>query len=615
MSSGFTGTRVSARPVASRSAETSPAVNAGAATLASAAAFAVGGSAGTLSIGGAGATLGNTSVGGLTVTGPMTIHVTGPIKQGLAVNVAGLSDLSGTSITLPLANQLTGGVVFNADNLTLGSAGNLAIAGTATGFVDLTLAGNLTQTAALNTPVLTLHANAPSIGVALADIGNVIGSASFMTGPAIDRANELPLQVANAGSYASITYSTASSTPVILGPVIVADTFAVTAQNAGIALPSVTASNLVAKAFGPLTLAAGASLNVGSADLASQSIGSALNPFDLGSAQTARFTASFGDAYLKSSAANLTFVSRSAASGDAVVTSTGALSLNGDLAAIGTVSMAGAGLSVVGNVLGTAVNLDSGKGDLLVTASNKPTTVSANFINLNGANISLAAGNGSQTTSAAGGGSSVTVGSVDVTAKTSATVNAVGNFVISGGSADGAHAGIKSDGPVKVTGSKVQLVGGKGKNAYAQIDPAAGRVVTIDASSVTLQGGAGDGAFAAIVADGDITVNSPVLTLSPGSGKDADAVLVSVLGSVKFPTACDGCVKLSANPLGDGLTQSGAYGGGSSEAATLLNSIFNASLLSTFEAKFDTIVDGTVKKDKDDKTTGKDNIVVEATCK
>ncbi len=78
---------------------------------------------------------------------------------------------------------------------------------------------------------------------------------------------------------------------------------------------------------------------------------------------------------------------------------------------------------------------------------------------------------------------------------------------------------------------------------------------------MTLQGGTGAGAYAAIVSEGDITVVAPGgITMAAGIGPDADAVVVSYFGKVTLPN-CNGCVKLTASPFGNGTAETGVLGG------------------------------------------------------
>jgi hypothetical protein len=93
----------------------------------------------------------------------------------------------------------------------------------------------------------------------------------------------------------------------------------------------------------------------------------------------------------------------------------------------------------------------------------------------------------------------------------------------------------------------------------------AGDTVTIAAANVSLTGGAGG--YAAIQAlAGDLTLATPgsgSVVLTPGSGVDADAVVVAPLsGAARILTGqCIGCNSLAADPFGNLITETGVFGG------------------------------------------------------
>ena len=224
------------------------------------------------------------------------------------------------------------------------------------------------------------------------------------------------------------------------------------------------------------------------------------------------------------SASSLDVAGLSSTTGNIVVEAGGTVSVSGDVkAATGSVSIVGQGLEVRANVTGQGVTLNAGNDDLNIGSEARSVSVlSSGSMALLGSSVRLLGG--------ISDGAFVRVigaGNVDV------TTTATGALIVSGGA---------------------------GAGAYALLDPSnIGSVLTINAPTVNLTGGLGSGAYAAIVSQGDIVFNSNSLTLTPGAGQDADAVVVSYQGAVSRPPICNGCIDLLTLPLNDLVTQQGIY--------------------------------------------------------
>ena len=236
------------------------------------------------------------------------------------------------------------------------------------------------------------------------------------------------------------------------------------------------------------------------------------------------------------------------------------------LTAGGTLTVGGNAVQADGNILlsgkDVAINslfVDSRKGNIDITSENTLVIAGgANAVAVNGTNGVTLAGQTIELLGGSGTGGATSVSS----AAGSITVNAAGNFVIRGGFGDNAYAQLLAAGPVTVTAGKVNINGGSGRGAYAKLDQTnAGTVLNINASAVNLQGGDGSGSYAAIVSNGDIVLTpSSSMSLVQGAGLDADATVLSYAGNVTLPTVCNGCVRLTANPLGNNQTDSGVLG-------------------------------------------------------
>ncbi len=241
-------------------------------------------------------------------------------------------------------------------------------------------------------------------------------------------------------------------------------------------------------------------------------------------------------------------VNLSAPTGDAIVNGTSSLRVQGN--AGNAISIVANGIQVVGNLTAAKVSLDANASDVVVGGANvAPVQIEGTSGVVLGGNIVSILGG-----TAAGASSSVN-------SNASIAVNAK-SFVIQGGSQTGTSASLNASGPVTITAQTVNITGGSGAGAFAKLDPAQSASLDITAPVVNLTGGSGAGAYAAVVSDGNIIFNANSLSLVAGTGADADAVVVSYLGSIGLPAACNGCVALSALPFGNGASQTGYFTGG-----------------------------------------------------
>ena len=142
--------------------------------------------------------------------------------------------------------------------------------------------------------------------------------------------------------------------------------------------------------------------------------------------------------------------------------------------------------------------------------------------------------------------------------------------------------------------------------------------MTVSASSVTLQGGSGPGAYAALVSKGDITVNTPTLALRGGKGLDSDAVVLSYSGIVGFPQACEGCVKLSSSSLGNNLTETGIMSGADMSALLGASRLQILNVISDLDGRLATFLTLLIKEadaQSDEKKKSKTTVVSDLNCK
>jgi filamentous hemagglutinin family protein len=236
---------------------------------------------------------------------------------------------------------------------------------------------------------------------------------------------------------------------------------------------------------------------------------------------------------------------------------TGPITLTTSNAAGGVRVDTAGSLAVQGNVTGGGTVLLKGAGDVVLGGGTSAVEVrGAAGTSIEGGNIRLAGGTSEGASTRLGAGSSAPV-----------SITTAGNFVIEGGSGAGSFAAVEATGNVNtLVGGTLSIIGGTGVNAYAKLDPSLGALLDVKAPVVNVQGGSAPGAFAAVVSDGNINFDSRNLTLTPGTGTDADAVVVSSAGVVKLPEQCNGCVVLTKNPLGNGVIETGVFSGATAPA-------------------------------------------------
>ncbi len=484
--------------------------------------------------------------------------------------------------------------------------------------------GALTQTGAITAGRTTLAA----IGhdVTLNNAGNHLGSlrieahdASLTDAGTLSLSGELAgaLHVsaanisqvpADALKAASATLSAASGIAMIganeLGTLAASSGGAITVNDVGTQLMLdliSTPGSLAVQSGGALVQKTGGSLSSASLDLLALSIGSETQPMEF-TAPTARLYAFAGNVAAHSAQAfSLTGLG---ATGNASVSSSQALLVTGAAEAGGALSLAGQGLSVQAQVDAANVSLNSGAGTLAIgggggggggDGGTAPVEVfGRSSVALLGRDITLLGG-------------STQGARAEVVSDGSISVNAAGNFVIHGGAGTGALAQVTSYGPLSVTvGGALDVIGGAGAGAYAKLDPAVTSLMSVNAQSVTLQGGSGAGAYAGLVSEGDITVVAPGgITMVAGTGADADAVVVSYFGKVTLPN-CNGCVKLSTPPFGNGIADVGVMGG--EEYLTVLTgNVLGTNELVQLQNILTALVD---KDDKDEKAKKKEKEIV-----
>ncbi|MBC7380318.1 MAG: hypothetical protein H7346_23175, partial [Burkholderiaceae bacterium] len=150
------------------------------------------------------------------------------------------------------------------------------------------------------------------------------------------------------------------------------------------------------------------------------------------------------------------------------------------------------------------------------------------------------------------------LGSASIQARGQLLLNAGRDILVEGGSVANSFAKLVSAGKMQITaGRSFAIHGGSGNGAYALVDPTQpGSTMDVQAPSITLQGGTGGGAYAALVSAGPMTLSYQQLSLTPGSGTDADAVIIAP--NAQQLSAQSGKAFIgSGNPLDNGLTDSG----------------------------------------------------------
>ncbi|CAN5499974.1 hypothetical protein BH11PSE7_BH11PSE7_05310 [soil metagenome] len=481
----------------------------------------------------------------LFASGGGAITQTGPIN-------AGVTHISGQSALLNIPSNHLGALTLNTGNASIVDAGALNLSGLASGTLQVQ-AGAITQSAA----------NALIAGSA---------TISGAGGIALIGANELGTLSASSGG--AITLNDVGAT-LALGNVT-------------------TAGSLVVQSGGAVVQMAGTTLSSASLDMIALSIGSVAQPLEF-IAPSVQLASAVGDIRAHS-AQSFNLVGLGAA-GNASVVSDGALTVSAAAEALANLSLKGTNLVVHADVSGVGVTLDASSGTLAIGGGALAASVTGGHsVALIGHDITLLGGTGQGARA-------------EVVSEGGVTVNAAGNFVIHGGSGNGALAQVSAFGPLSITvGGAVSVTGGAGSGAYAKLDPSVRSALTVNAQSVSLQGGSGAGAYAAIVSEGDVTVVAPGgISMAAGTGLDADAVVVSYFGRVTLPN-CNGCVKLTTPPLGNGVSDVGVLGG-DEYVSFLSSSVVGTNEILHFQEVFDVLVDKPVKK------ALKDDIVVETVCK
>ncbi len=174
------------------------------------------------------------------------------------------------------------------------------------------------------------------------------------------------------------------------------------------------------------------------------------------------------------------------------------------------------------------------------------------------------------------------------------TINTNAGLSIIGSSAASANAQLNALGDQTINAATLTLQGGTQNNSFAQIDPVlAGSIMTVNvAGNVDVQGGGGDGSYAIMSGDavdltaggditinggagnnaygmvqsfsGDITLNATNITFSTSGGTDSDAVLHSNGGAghvaLNFSGTCTACDPLASDPISNGTTELGYFG-------------------------------------------------------
>ncbi|MES2974492.1 MAG: filamentous hemagglutinin N-terminal domain-containing protein [Pseudomonadota bacterium] len=437
--------------------------------------------------------------------GTLFVGSGGALTQTGAISAASTElNAVGYDISLLSGANHMGTLVIKANNASITDAGTLNIDGDIAGALQISAAA-LSQT-----PANALRAGSATL--------------SGTSGIAMIGANELGTLAALSGGAITVNDIGASLT---LGDIS-------------------TPASLAVQSGGAVLQSTGATLSSGSLDMLALSIGTPVQPLNF-SAPVATLYGVDGGVHAQSAQAFT--LAGLGATGDASVSSAQALSVVGEAFAGGSLSLAGQGLTVHGQVTAQGVSLNAGSGTLAIGGGLPGGVFGATSVALAGHDILVQ------------GGAQPGYGA-QVISDGSISVNAAGNFIIQGGSKAGTLAEVTSFGPLSVTvGGALDVIGGSGDGAYAKLDPAAQSLLSVNAQSVTLQGGTGAGAYAAIVSEGDITVVAPGgITMAAGIGPDADAVVVSYFGKVTLPN-CNGCVKLTASPFGNGTAETGVLGG------------------------------------------------------
>jgi hypothetical protein len=306
----------------------------------------------------------------------------------------------------------------------------------------------------------------------------------------------------------------------------------------------------------------------------------------------------------------------SAASGDFVVTSSGALSLPSSITASGDIVLfAPGGIDNTGTLSGNAIALSATSeianfGDMAAVgllSLNAPTVyfsgtasggdidlygssqvsasgyinatgtlnISGNSLNIgfndgvtsiSAQNIAITGGTLSISPDILGSGTNTSPASVAIYAGGTLSVTTTGDFDLSGGNEVNGSAYLESIGNSTYTiGGDMTLTGGAGQGAYALIDPVAQTgAMNISAQNINLVGGSGNNAYAAIVSNGNLTmVANQAINMSPGTGQNSDAVIIVGTGgtiSISAPS-CTSCTAMGSttDPRNNTSTDEGVY--------------------------------------------------------
>ena len=256
--------------------------------------------------------------------------------------------------------------------------------------------------------------------------------------------------------------------------------------------------------------------------------------------------------------------------GQVLITTTGTLNLGTALNLSGSslLDLRANGFSVTQSITGGGlVNLDGGAGTLSI--NNVP--VSAANLNLSGVRVD----NYSTTLSVSNvlnvSGSNSVHWQAGFSSSASAFANSIniagGDVILDGGTSPGDFVTIQATGATTVTGNKLVVQGGTGTGAFAQLQ--GGSLLDINViGNVDVGGGSADAFGALIGYMGDVSIVSGSttlpgeVTLTPGTGSNADAVIVANMGMGAVDisaAACNGCDTLTADPFANTATEMGIF--------------------------------------------------------
>ncbi|CAN5618016.1 hypothetical protein BH11PSE7_BH11PSE7_19040 [soil metagenome] len=150
------------------------------------------------------------------------------------------------------------------------------------------------------------------------------------------------------------------------------------------------------------------------------------------------------------------------------------------------------------------------------------------------------------------------LGSTLIKARGQMLLHAGSDILVEGGSATNAFARVESAGKMQITaGRSFAIHGGSGAGAYALVDPTLpGATMDVQSPSIMLQGGSGVGAYAELASAGPMTLSYQQLGLTPGSGTDADAIIVAP-NAQQLSTQSGKAFLGVGSPLNNGLSDAG----------------------------------------------------------